>query len=820
MQNRLEVFRSRSKRVNVALCAAFAGAAAALGTMSLSSVASAQAATAFPFPSAKPTMGLTTGVLTSHELRAQYNLWKELFVERCGQGDARIRYPESGNDTRSEGVGYGMVIAAYFGDQPTFDGLWDFYQRSSPGTGLMHWRRTGCDAGGGGGDTGSASDADIDAAFGLIVANRQWGGYAADAGRVVAAIRTNLFQGGCQGILLAGSTFAACGCINPSYIPPGYYPAFGAADAGQAQFWTTARNNSYTYLAAVSDNNTGLVPAWSQSNGSLNLACPGAPQVSGGGNTNEFQADAARTPWRVAVDYLWTANPSARTFLQDIADFAAAQRIVQIVDRYSLGGQALNGNGDATGLRSTFTMGGFATAMSASTQENLDAFTGAWQSMYLPGDSIGANNVAAPRAFNSSLALLYGLAVTGFMWDPSGAAPTRATEPTLTPPGDNQLENGDFDEGILGWSFANIGAPGTGAEGYAMHRQGELNIRLQRAAASADNAYEVRLNQVVSVQAGQNYRIAFRARADAERPIKVAVQFGGGPGVPYEGFGALGNQRDEEAPVLVGTEMQTYEWVFTSTGTRANANFDIDVGDNIAGLVLDDVFFGPTTLPPSVAGEGAPTDNPVVTPGTPPGGGQGTTPPPGGGIGTVPGQGDVSSTPGGTGTPGGAGVNGAAPAPPSGGLTGATGTCTSDANCQGAKCSPELHLCYDEGTGYVWDSTKNGGAGDWSFPPRYFDQDGDGLNDDDCGVDYVFWPKLRGCYDPVTGYGWNPTTNAWVPIGKDYRSENWGDGGAAADSGCSVSEGAAGGQGQLGLLAGVLGAALALGSRRRSRTQR
>jgi len=29
--------------------------------------------------------------------------------------------------------------------------------------------------------------------------------------------------------------------------------------------------------------------------------------------------------------------------------------------------------------------------------------------------------------------LLYGLAVTGFMWDPSGAAPTRVTEPASCP---------------------------------------------------------------------------------------------------------------------------------------------------------------------------------------------------------------------------------------------------------------------------------------------------------------------------------------------------------------------------------------------------
>jgi hypothetical protein len=209
----------------------------------------------------------------------------------------------------------------------------------------------------------------------------------------------------------------------------------------------------------------------------------------------------------------------------------------------------------------------------------------------------------------------------------------------------------------------------------------------------------------------------------------------------------------------------------------------------------------------------------VTPPAQTPAGGQGTTTP-GGNIGqAVPGQSDGAS-PGATGAVGGSGVDGATPAPPSSGLTGITGACTSDANCQGAKCSQQLHLCYDEATGYVWDSSKKNGAGDWTLPPRYFDQDGDGVNDDDCGVDYVFWPKLNGCYDPVTGYGWDPNTNMWTPIGKQYRAENWGNGTAAPASGCAVSEGAAGGQGQVGLLAGVLGAALALGSRRRSRSQR
>lgn len=821
-------YRLGSSSFNVGLCAAFAGLVVGLS----SSTAAAQA---FPFPSAKPVMGLTTNVLTTHELRAQYNEWKTRFIEACpAQGDARMRYPESGNDTRSEGIGYGMVIAAYFGDQATFDGLWNYYQRASQ-NGLMNWRRDGCNAGGGGGDTGSAADADIDAAFGLIVAARQWGGpYAADASALLGRIRGALFQAGCQGLLLAGSTFAACGCINPSYIPTGYYPAFGTSDAGQAAFWTTARTNSYTFLAAAANDATGLVPAWSNANVNAGLACPGQPQVSGGGNTNEFQADAARTPWRVAVDYQWTGDARARQFLADIGEFASSQRMVQIVTRYALNGMALEGNGDATGFRSTYTVGGFASAMTATTQDALDAFTGAWQSMYLAGDSTGPNNTITPRAFNSSLALLYGLTVTGLMWDPAGANPTPVAEPPLNDQPGNQLENGDFDQGFLGWSFANLDDPATAgprAEGYAMHKGQELEIRVDRASANPDDAFEVRLSQTVSVQTGQNYLISFRARAAAPRPVSVSVAL---PDAPYTTFGALGNRRDPEAPVTIGTEMQTFEWVFASAGAAQGASFNFDIGNSDADLVIDDVFFGPTDRPVSVPGEGAnepatppPGAPPVGAPGTPPAGGGNGSAPLGGGGTVIPNQGDIGSNPGGTPVPGqqpsGGGVgnpiSGAFPDAPSGTVNG-TGQCRTNADCTGtanAQCSTKLWLCYDPGTGYVWDGSQMR----WSAPPQRFDADGDGTPDDDCGAGNVFWQLVGGtnlgaCYNEASGYAFNESTGQWQFVGEDftlgYRSDE-------EESTCAVSN--VGSRGTFGwTLSALLGAMLTIGVRRRSRAAR
>src|SRR5262245_15666944 len=137
------------------------GAGVVAAALAASGDVHAQTAPRFPFPSSNTTAP-KTGSLTTHELRAQYETWKQNFLDDCG-GSMRVQYPENqGSDTRSEGVGYGMVISAYMGDQATFDGLFAFWQRFDNNN-LMTWRTNDCN---GTNDSGSASDADVDAALG------------------------------------------------------------------------------------------------------------------------------------------------------------------------------------------------------------------------------------------------------------------------------------------------------------------------------------------------------------------------------------------------------------------------------------------------------------------------------------------------------------------------------------------------------------------------------------------------------------------------------------------------------------------------------
>lgn len=780
------------------------GAGLVLAGISAPSVARGQAA--FPFPSTNidPSRP-TTDAITTYELEDLYAKWRADLIVDCGD-DVTMLYPENNPpDVRSEGVGYGMVIAAYMGDLDTFDGLWSYYKRTST-NGLMNWRRNGCQGQAvDGNSNGSAADADIDAALGLIVAARQFSNdtYAAEARTLLNAIRTQLVEPAnraCNGVLLPGSNYGGCGCVNPSYIPPGYYAAYAAFDTAQATSWNNARNVSYTLLAAAQNDTTGFVPAWSTSTGSTQLQnCQF--QVAGGGNPDEYQSDAARTPWRVATDFLWTGEPRAETFLGVMADYVATQLpLVRVVDRYNLQGQPLGDNvASALGRRGSFHMGGFATAMTARSKADLDTFTAAWNSIYRSGDLLDGTL----RAYNGSLAMLYGLLVTGTMWNPTGANPTPIARPALADRGANLLVNGDFTAGLRGWTTQSLSNPDSGddSDGYAQHQAGEIHVHVLR--NQADRAYGIQFYQDIALQNGQNYLVTLSARAAAPRPLRLVigeVEDFDGNGQAYETYAQLtdGNGAatagGEAAPTFnVGTTEATFSFVFTSPVTNNAARFNFQFGDATTEVIIDDVSVVPTTLPPTEVVEVVAPPPGATPPGATPGGG---TAPSGGNIGQIPGQGDatgggaVGQAPGGGDS---SGVTGGSPPAPDGQPV--SGTCTTDANCGGPfRCSTPLGLCYDPVYGYVW----NGAAQEWQQPPR-------GVLG--CGP-YVYWPVSNACYDPETGYVFNPQTNQWQYVGDNYTV-----GQDPVDSGCNVAVSSRSGLGWA--FVGLLGASAALMRRRR-----
>jgi endo-1,4-beta-D-glucanase Y len=152
----------------------------------------AAASPTHPFPAH---VTYKTGVMPSASqsardtaVKKQYDSWKSHYLRAaCGgylvyaTGDA----PNKG--TVSEAQGYGMnivpLMAGYDADaKAEFDGLWHVVSTHRDPKGMMEWKIDGksCDYADNG-TPDAATDGDLDVGYGLILADRQWGGYTSAA---------------------------------------------------------------------------------------------------------------------------------------------------------------------------------------------------------------------------------------------------------------------------------------------------------------------------------------------------------------------------------------------------------------------------------------------------------------------------------------------------------------------------------------------------------------------------------------------------------------------------------------------------------------
>jgi endo-1,4-beta-D-glucanase Y len=296
----------------------------------------------------------------SNHARDAYNLWKEKLVVPAGSFQ-RVNRPdlEAGltNSTVSEGIGYGMILAAFMDDQSLFDNLWQYSQQHLNKQGLMIWI---IDSNGNPGTessgmpaSGSATDADEDIAWGLALAAEKWGTSPAlgsyktlavsQIGRVYASeadTRYDLFNAGDSW----GTTFA----WNPSYFAPNEYRVFAKLDTAHAEGWNKLIDKGYEVLAA-SQQSSGLVPAWTDAGGKPAAAWSGGP-------TN-YQYDAARVPFRIGLDYCEYGDARAAAILQKFTTFFAGIGADNIVDGYALDGTAQPEHTTPTGVQSALFMG-------------------------------------------------------------------------------------------------------------------------------------------------------------------------------------------------------------------------------------------------------------------------------------------------------------------------------------------------------------------------------------------------------------------------------------------------------------------------------
>ena len=355
-----------------------------------------------------------------------YRIWKDRYVTQgCGDGRYYVRTGMDGHLTVSEAHGYGMVITAYMaGPDPdartVFDGMFRYFRDhpSSSTSELMAWSQDAACRNNEGPD--SASDGDLDIAYALLLADKQWGSsgdidYHAEALKVLGGIsRGDLDRGGSY--ILLGD-WATPG--DPQYdatrtsdFMPSHLRSFGAASGDPV--WAQVADRTYTMVAALQAGpgaDTGLLPDFVLS--PLTEPRPAGPDFLEGAADGAYSWNACRDPWRLAMDFLLNGDARARDAVQKINGWlqrATGGDPGQIGSGYQLGGDRLpNREWRAMAFMAPFAVGAM---VDGANQQWLNAL---WPEILGEDDN---------EYYADTLKMLALVALSGNWWSPE-AAPCR-----------------------------------------------------------------------------------------------------------------------------------------------------------------------------------------------------------------------------------------------------------------------------------------------------------------------------------------------------------------------------------------------------------
>jgi endo-1,4-beta-D-glucanase Y len=275
-------------------------------------------------------------------VRRAYADWKASYLATDG-ALTRVKFAAGPSAaTVSEGQGYGMVIVATMaGEDPDaqalFDGQWRYFDahRSTNDARLMDWH-VPADGSAEPGDDDSAFDGDADIAFGLLLADAQWGSdgaidYRAEAIDVIDGIQASEIGPTSQFPML-GDWVEPLGRGYSEWTPRSSdfmltdFRAFEAA-AGDPRWGDVVDAVLAAIEASQAANapDTGLLPDFFQPVSSSDHALrPADAQFLEGPWDGAYDYNAGRDPWRIGLDALLTGDPQSLAAAQRLAEFATS----------------------------------------------------------------------------------------------------------------------------------------------------------------------------------------------------------------------------------------------------------------------------------------------------------------------------------------------------------------------------------------------------------------------------------------------------------------------------------------------------------------
>lgn len=296
---------------------------------------------------------------------AFYETWKERYLRPgCGPGEYHIATDsEPGSVSLSRALGYGMLItsvmAGYEGKaKHYFDGLLRYFRAhpSSLTKGLMASHQgEGCRDSEG---NKSASDADLDVAYALVLADKQWGSchgvdYAAHARWVIEAVASaDMHRRGRYMLLgdwVAPTDRANYDTTRPADFMPGHFRGF--QQFMDQAWWVQVVDNGYWLLDRMQTTHasgTGLLPDFIEAADSDDPR-PAAPKSQASDEDGLFGHQSSRVPLRIGTDYVAYGDLRAKRVLERMNAFfevGSDGDPARIVDGYNLGGEPL-GSGES-----------------------------------------------------------------------------------------------------------------------------------------------------------------------------------------------------------------------------------------------------------------------------------------------------------------------------------------------------------------------------------------------------------------------------------------------------------------------------------------
>ena len=255
-----------------------------------------------------------------------YEQWKKRYIKSgCHPGEYFVWFERKGDkQCVSEGQGYGMIITVLMAgaDQSsriTYDGLYQYYKtHPSNHAYLMAWAQTqNCrDL-----DKSTATDGDMDIAYSLLLADKQWGStgkinYLKEAQKMIASIMHYEINPHTYSILISDAIEYDSKDYydtRTSDFMPANFKAFESATRNTG--WRKVIDNNYklfSYMQQTYSPDAGLVPDFIRH---INKkAAPAQPNYLESPYDGYYNYNACRVPWRIATDYLLTGDKRAKIF--------------------------------------------------------------------------------------------------------------------------------------------------------------------------------------------------------------------------------------------------------------------------------------------------------------------------------------------------------------------------------------------------------------------------------------------------------------------------------------------------------------------------